>query len=111
MVTELFGIEVPHQRQSETSAEAASKAQKGFGKNMVKVLRAIEATGSAGMTDDEGQTALGMEGNSYRPSRVTLEKRGLVTKTSITRLTKHRRRAAVYIATMLGKMELTRHDD
>lgn len=110
MVTELFGIEVPHQKQSETSAEAAAKTQKSFGPKMVKVLRAIANTDQAGMTDDEGQTALGMEGNTYRPARVTLEKRGLIMKTNVTRLTKHRRRAAVYLVTMLGKMELTQHD-
>lgn len=109
MMTDLFDIPVPHQRHSETSTEAAHKAQPKFGNNMVKVLRAFQQRGDAGLIDEEGQIMLGMEGNSYRPSRVTLEKRGLVVKLDVTRPTKANRRAAVYKITMLGEMEIQQH--
>ena len=51
-----------------------------------------------GATDEEGQEALGMEGNTYRPRRVELQEVGLVVDSKTTRLTKNRRRAVVWRA-------------
>ena len=107
---DLFDIEVPHQRQSPTSAAAAEAAQPKFKGNMLRVLKAFAESGKFGFTDEEGGKHLFMDGNSYRPSRVTLEKLGLVIKTTATRKTKAGRHAAVYLITMNGQLEASRYE-
>jgi len=107
MMTNLFDIAPPHQAHSPTSAASADAIKPKFGKNMVKALQAIIALDGA--TDEEGCNKSGMTGNSYRPARVKLEELGLVWKTNATRKTASGRNAAIYMPTMLGKMELP-HD-
>jgi len=107
---DLFDVEVPHQRQSPTSAAAAEAAQPKFRGNMLRVLKAFAESGKFGFTDEEGGKHLFMDGNSYRPSRVTLEKLGLVIKTTATRKTKAGRHAAVYLITMNGQLEASRYE-
>ena len=107
---DLFDVEVPHQRQSPTSAAAAEAAQPKFRGNMLRVLKAFAERKKFGFTDEEGGKHLFMDGNSYRPSRVTLEKLGLVIKTTATRKTKAGRHAAVYLITMNGQLEASRYE-
>lgn len=47
----------------------------------------IKATGDHGMTDEEGQRMLRINGNSYRPARRSLVKLGLVDKSGFKRKT------------------------
>ena len=108
MIQELFDIEPPHQAHSPTSAASAAKIKPKFGKNMVKVLEALQAHDKRGLTDEEGCSATGMTGNSYRPARVKLEQLNLIFKTEATRKTASGRTAAIYLLTMLGMMEMSR---
>lgn len=103
-------LPVPHQRHSDTSRESAELAQKKFPNNLLKVLASFSVASNTGQTDEEGMIANRMMGNSYRPSRVTLEKRGYLVRLDATRPTQSGRRAHVYVITMLGEMELSRHD-
>lgn len=75
---------------------------------MIKVLEALQRHDKRGLTDEEGCTATGMTGNSYRPARVKLEQLKLVFKTQATRKTIAGRPAAIYLLTMLGMMEVSR---
>ena len=75
---------------------------------MVKVLEALQRHDKRGLTDEEGCSATGMTGNSYRPARVKLEQLNLIFKTEATRQTKSGRTAAIYLLTMLGMMEMSR---
>lgn len=105
MIQDLFDIEPPHQAHSPTSSASAAKIKPKFGKNMVKVLEALQAHDKRGLTDEEGCTATGMTGNSYRPARVKLEQLKLVFKTEATRKTVAGRPAAIYLLTLLGALE------
>lgn len=106
MMHDLFAVEPPHQAHSPTSAASAAETKPRFGKNMLKVLAALSERD--GLTDEEGCEASNMTGNSYRPARVACENLGLIVKTDATRKTKSGRNAAIYMLTMLGKMECSR---
>ena len=106
MMHDLFAVEPPHQAHSHTSAASAAETKPKFGKNIVKVLAALSERD--GLTDEEGCEASNMTGNSYRPARVACERLGLIVKTNATRKTKAGRNAAIYMLTMLGKMECSR---
>lgn len=110
MMHDLFDVEVPHQRHSATSAASAEAAKPRFKGNMLRVLKAFAEVSKYGFTDEEGGKHLFMDGNSYRPSRVTLEKLGLVMKTTATRKTQAGRHAAVYLITMNGRLEASRYE-
>ena len=110
-MTDLFdNVSVPHQRRSDTSVEAADKAQTQFKGNLLKVLKAFAHVDRLGLTDEQGCEALRMDGNSYRPSRVTLEKLGMITKLAATRKTKSNRNAHIYTISMNGKLEASRYE-
>ncbi len=106
MMHDLFAVEPPHQAHSPTSAASAAETKPKFGKNMLKVLAALSERD--GLTDEEGCEASNMTGNSYRPARVQCENLGLIVKTDATRKTKAGRNAAIYMLTMLGKMECSK---
>ena len=56
----------------------------------------------SGLTDEEAQNILGMQGNSYRPCRVTLMDKGLVYDTGKRRKTNQRKDAVVWAVTTTG---------
>ncbi len=91
----------PHQVHSDTSTEAAVAIAPKFGKMTMSVLNFL--AGQQGMTDEEAQRAMGLEGNSYRPCRVTLADRGYVADTGGRRMTAHRKRAVVWSITQKGR--------
>ena len=109
MMKDLFDVGVPHQRHSATSAASAQEQAPRFKGNLVRVLTAFANT-TEGMTDDFGQRALGMTGNTYRPLRVKLENLGLILKTTATRKTQAGRHAAVYVISMNGRLEASRYE-
>jgi hypothetical protein len=69
-----------------------------------KVLNHIKLSGVLGCTDEEGQIALGINGNSYRPIRVKLEKVGLIGLNGQARPTKSNRAATVWVDHSLSTM-------
>lgn len=89
----------PAQRHSRTSVEAA-RLMSGTraGSLRATIYRWLLERGAHGATDEEGQGALGMEGNTYRPRRIELQEAGLVAVSTAERLTKSKRWAAVWIA-------------
>ena len=87
----------PHQRHSDTSTEAAELIAPKFGTLMFKLLEAFKNRPYSGLTDEEGQILLNMEGNTYRPCRVTLTRRGWLEDSGQRRLTRFKRRAVVWI--------------
>lgn len=95
------GLLPPHQWHSDTSRDAAAAIAPKFGRMTNAVLTLI-ARYQNGLTDEEGQSLLAMEGNSYRPCRVTLADKGFVSDTGDRRLTAHRKKAAVWAITPAG---------
>jgi len=93
----------PHQRHSDTSVEAAEQVSERFSGMMDTVFKKIGLQGSFGLTDEEGQISLRMEGNSYRPCRVTLVDRGMVHDSGKRRKTIRNRNAVVWELTEFGK--------
>jgi hypothetical protein len=96
-----FGSRKPAlaQEHSETSKEAARRLDDGCGRRQAlreAVYAAISAA-PAGLTDEEGQTATGLEGSTYRPRRVELVEAGRVVDSKRTRLTRSGRRAVVWV--------------
>jgi hypothetical protein len=82
-----------------TSIEAArSIAPETAQRQRDRILDYI-ASRPDGATDEEGQFATGIAGNTYRPRRGELERDGKIEKTLQTRRTASNRRAAVWRAT------------
>jgi transcription initiation factor IIE alpha subunit len=86
----------PFQKHSETSRQAARDV---LAKPMREiVLEALIHRGNRGATDDELQTALGMDPSTERPRRVELERAGLVIDSGERRKTRSGREAVVWMA-------------
>jgi len=90
----------PHQHNSDTSRESAKAVAPNFSARMMRILEKISTVG--GMTDEEGQYGLEIDGNSYRPARVTLAKHGLILDSGERRKTMSGRNAVVWEITHLG---------
>ena len=69
------GVLPPHQSHSDTSRASAIAEAPTFGMKVRSVLIGF-AHSMSGLTDEEGQESLQIEGNSYRPCRVTLMDQG-----------------------------------
>lgn len=85
----------PHQKHSRTSKAAAIANEYRFPIRTAELLMVFQSIGD-GMTDEEGQKRLKIEGNSYRPMRVSLTSLGLVQDTGLTRRVKSGRTAIVW---------------
>ena len=95
----------PHQRHSDTSVAAATAIAPKFNAKTESLLATIEKCG-LGLTDEEGQYMLGIEGNSYRPCRVTLFDNGFVQDSGMRRKTKANKNAVVWMITTAGREHL-----
>ena len=86
-----------------STSEAAAERVTDKDTQRAEVLEAIRAAGARGMTDDELQIALGLEGNSERPRRWELWKRDAITirrdaeGAPVRRLTRTQRHAVVWV--------------
>ena len=99
------GVLPPHQSHSETSTSAALSIAPKFGTMTRDVLVNLTKYPS-GLTDEEAQNIMGMQGNSYRPCRVTLMDRGFVADTGDRRKTNQRKDAVVWTVTLDGYKSL-----
>lgn len=86
----------PAQKHSQTSVDAAVSIKPATGALRTKVFDYIRQCGVTGATDEEIQTALGMNPNTQRPRRVELVGLGRI-KPSGTRVTTSGRKAAVWV--------------
>lgn len=93
----------PHQRNSDTSRASAAAVAPKFSERLRSMLQVFLRHGSYGLTDEEGQASLDIDGNSYRPARVTLASKGLVIDSGLRRKTRSGRSAAVWTLTAKGK--------
>jgi hypothetical protein len=80
---------------SEEAARTLSPGKRAIDRERVYV--AIAASPS-GMTDDELQAALDLDGSTERPRRLELFEQGRIARTGRTRSTRAGKRAAVWIA-------------
>jgi transcription initiation factor IIE alpha subunit len=96
--------EVPgHVRNSATSKAAAdSIGSKKLGDLHRRVYSYIKRTG--GCTDEEGQNALALAQNTYRPRRRELELQGYLIDSGKTRLTRSGRKAVIWTITDKSNM-------
>lgn len=99
------GVLPPHQSHSETSTSAAFSIAPKFGTMTRDVLVNLTKYPS-GLTDEEAQNIMGMQGNSYRPCRVTLMDRGFVADSGDRRKTNQRKDAVVWSVTPDGYKSL-----
>ena len=99
------GVLPPHQSHSDTSRASAIAEAPTFGLKVRSVLIGF-AHSMSGLTDEEGQESLQIEGNSYRPCRVTLMDQGLVYDTGFRRKTRAGRPAVVWDMTAKGREKL-----
>jgi hypothetical protein len=99
------GVLPPHQSHSDTSRASAIAEAPTFGLKVRTVLVGF-AHAMSGLTDEEGQERLQIEGNSYRPCRVTLMDQGLVYDTGFRRKTRAGRPAVVWDLTAKGRETL-----
>jgi len=92
----------PHQRHSETSTAAAIGIKDRFPekKESILVLFSKEANG---LTDEEGQIITGINGNSYRPCRISLYDGGYLKESGNRRYTMLGNLAEVWTITDKGR--------
>jgi hypothetical protein len=87
------------QKHSATSVEAANLiAGARAGTLRAAIYRLLLSLLPDGATDEEGQDALALPGNTYRPRRVELQEMGLVVDRRRVRLTRNKRKAVVWYA-------------
>ena len=99
------GVLPPHQSHSDTSTSAALSIAPKFG-TMTRYVLVNLSKYPSGLTDEEAQNIMGMQGNSYRPCRVTLMDRGFVADTGDRRKTNQRKDAVVWSVTPDGYKSL-----
>lgn len=89
----------PYQRHSRTS-KAASKGMETKAPSLrAQVLMVIRCADVKGMTDEEIQQTLGINGSTERPRRVELLKAKCIMDSGMTRLTTTGRKAVVWRST------------
>lgn len=90
---------LPFVRGSETSELAAQTAnRRKVERDRNRLLNLLRGRGTVGATDDEMQATLSLEGNTQRPRRGELLKKGLIRKTGVRRPTRTGKLADVYVA-------------
>lgn len=92
----------PHQRHSDTSRASAAAVAPKFNARTLKLLARFRTAWPRGLTDEMGQYDLGIDGNSYRPMRVTLYKHGYVEDSGERQTLKSGRKGAVWKITNTG---------
>ncbi len=80
-----------------TSTEAAQSIVETKDTQRQRVYEAIRDSGRNGMTDDQMQEDLGIEGNSQRPRRRELQALGRIKVADFRRLTRSGRTAVVWV--------------
>lgn len=96
MATLFDYLDPPAQRHSPTSVAAAEEIKPAAATLRQAVLEFLCLCGSDGATDEEMQTALGMNPSTQRPRRVELCEQGLAYDSNRKRLTKSGRQAVVW---------------
>lgn len=94
-----------HHSAPQTSRDAAELIEPTTASLRAKVLRFLTQRWNQGATDEEGQVALGMSPNTYRPRRRELVQLGLVVESPFQRSTASGRRAVVWVAATLKSLE------
>jgi len=80
-----------------TSTEAAESVSETKDTQRQRVYEAIRDSGRNGMTDDQMQEDLGIEGNSQRPRRRELQALGRIQMSTLRRETRSGRTAVVWV--------------
>lgn len=86
----------------DTSLAAARAIAPHLGRLEALVLDHIRACGPVGTCDHEGQMALGLDDNTYRPRRWGLVRRGFIKDSGLRRNTPAGRKAVVWIGVAMG---------
>ena len=102
-----FNAYPPHQRHSDTSRASAAAAAPRFNARTLLLLAEFRLRS---MTDEGGQDSLGIEGNSYRPMRVTLYKHGFVEDSGQRQVLRSGRKAVVWTITNAGLSKLNQEN-
>ena len=96
-------VTIAHNAQR-TSIAAAQKVLPKTGSLRMKVYEFILNQGLRGATDQEIEHTLGIEGNTVRPTRISLVKDGYIMDTGTTRKNKHDNDCIVWRAVEEGMM-------
>lgn len=91
-------IDPPFQRHSATSLAAAEAIQPKLNSLQWHVLHQIKLTKLYGATDEEVCGTTGLSGNTVRPRRIELLRKGLIRDSGRTRATASGRQAVVWVA-------------
>jgi hypothetical protein len=92
------GKPAPGVRKSATSMAAAKLMDGKRAPLLAQIYSMLLGCLPGGLTDEEGQEMLSLNGNTYRPRRVELEEAGLVKNSLVTRPTRAKRQAVVWVA-------------
>lgn len=95
----------PGVRKSATSMAAAKLMDGKRAPLLSQIYHLLLGILPDGLTDEEGQDLLRINGNTYRPRRVELEEAGLVKDSLTTRLTASKRKAVVWQAIPIEDLE------
>jgi hypothetical protein len=111
MQTEIdFDAYPPHQRHSETSRASAAAAAPKFNARTLALLARFRTAWPRGLSDEQGQIELSIDGNSYRPMRVTLYKHGFVEDSGDRQVLKSGRKGVIWRITDAGLSKLNQEN-
>lgn len=97
-VEDMMELEPLFQKQSITSTKAAKSLDKNKLAERAKELVRLLKESQHGLTDEELQTMMNLSGNSERPLRVQLQRKGFVYDSGNTRKTASGREAVLWKA-------------
>jgi len=97
MPTDVLDQAIPFQAHSDTSREAAEQGRSKAPRDRAKCYAALIAAGPEGMTDEEMQRALNLDGSTQRPRRIELMKAALVIDSGRRRPTSKGHLATVWV--------------
>jgi hypothetical protein len=105
MLSPYPGKPAPGVRKSATSMAAAKLMDGKRAPLLSQIYHLLLGVLPDGLTDEEGQNLLSLNGNTYRPRRVELEEAGLVKDSLTTRPTASKRKAVVWTAVPIEDLD------
>lgn len=93
----------------ETSKDAAESVKPIVRGQALQILEYLVSKGTVGATQEELETALSISGNSLRPRLKWMEEQGFVYRSGLTRPTRSKRQAKVWLANTKGLKNFFNH--
>ena len=106
LAIDFSAVNPPYQMHSDTSRASAAAVSIKFNARILSVLARFRTAWPRGLSDEQGQIQMGIDGNSYRPIRVALYKHGYIEDSGDRQTLKSGRKGTIWKITQSGLNKL-----